>query len=230
MRVLQSLIIVFLVASSLSAQWTLKGNIQDTNSEKGLRDVTVTCHHNDETTTATTSKRGSFKIKIQDSTDVVTFAKEGYYPETLIIRNAKKVRVGLTKMRNTRPDEVMTDSYGSQNMKEVTSAVTILKTQDFNKAVAIDIYELLRGKVPGLIVRRDSQSPNSEPSVMLRSAASTTNVIEPLIIVDGNSNFSLRNVDPNDVETVQVLRDGSAAAMYGSQAVGGVIIITTKSK
>jgi len=230
MRLLYLLLISVFCATVLPAQWTLRGHIQDTYSEKNLKGVTITSIHEGKQVSAVTNKKGKFKIKVQDSTNVVTFEKEGYYPETIVINNAKKVQVGLTKKRDTKEADVYEDSYGSLSMDRVTSAVTVLKTQDFNQAVALDVYEMLRGRVPGLMIKRDAQSPNSEPLVMLRSAANVTNVIEPLIIVDGNSNFSLSNVDPNDVKSIQVLRDGSATAMYGSQAIGGVIIITTKQQ
>jgi len=114
-------------------------------------------------------------------------------------------------------------------MEQNTGSIAVLKTKQLNPAMTGDIYDMLKGRVPGLMIRRNSADPNSKASVMLRSSGTGDRVIEPLIIIDGISNFSLSSVDPNDVESIQVLKDGSAAAMYGSQAAGGVIIITTKT-
>jgi len=222
------LLLLICVSTAVNAQWKLKGTIEDTKTGKPLTGVTVTRTSGEKSRSIETNKRGRFTIKIQDSTDVITFEKEGYYPETMLVKNAKKVKVGLTKRMKKDNEEVYTDSYGSLNTDRVTSAISILKTKDFNRGVSTDIYELLRGKVPGLMIRRNAANPNAEPSVMLRSSGTASRVIEPLILVDGVNNPSLSNVDPNDVESIQVLRDGSAAAMYGSTAAGGVIIITTK--
>jgi len=228
---MKNLIVIFLVfASSLvSAQWTMKGQVKDTYSKKNVKNVVITHTHDGEVTEVTTNKKGKFKVEIQDTLDVITFSKEGYFDEKMVVGNAKKVSVGLTKKDNEYERATVTDSYGTMNKKSFTGAVTVLKTKDFNQGAVTDIYQLLRGKVPGLMIRHDSQSPNSEPTVMLRGMGTGSRAIPPMIVVDGNSNFALSNVDPNDVKTVQVLRDGSASAMYGSQAMGGVIIITTKT-
>ena len=226
MKYVLSLIVIFCFSISLSAQWKLSGVIEDTQSGKNLKNVNISILGKDIETT--TNSRGKFKIKVEDSTDVVIFSKHGYYEERVVVNNAKQIKVGLTQLMYK--GEQVEDSYGTSDGKASTSAVTVLKTEDFNQGVATDIYQLLRGKVPGLVIKHDPKNPNAKPFIMLRASSNFSSNIEPLIIVDGIQNVSLDSVDPNDVAGVSVLRDGSAQAMYGSQATGGVIIITTKKK
>jgi len=215
--------------SALQAQWKLKGIVEDTYTGKVLKGVTVTRSHGKSVKTYETNKKGKFSVRVRDTTDVITFEKEGYYSETMTVSNAKQVKVGLTKKKTQKSGETITDSYGSYSKEQNTGSIAVLKTKHLNPAMTGDIYDMLKGRVPGLMIRRNSADPNSKASVMLRSSGTGDRVIEPLIIIDGISNFSLSSVDPNDVESIQVLKDGSAAAMYGSQAAGGVIIITTKT-
>lgn len=216
----------FLISTSLFGQKKISGIIEDSQTGKPLNKVEVGIVGHDKV--KKTNKKGKFKLKVYHETDTVYFKKEGYYTEFMQVNNAKKVKVGLTKI--AKEEKVIEDSYGSQDVRSSTSSISILEEEDFNKAINIDIYQYLRGKVPGLTIRRDAQNPNVEPVIMLRNASSINGNNKPLIIVDGVQNVSLSTVDPNDVKSVTVLRDGSAQAMYGSQANAGVIVIKTKKK
>lgn len=92
-----------------------------------------------------------------------------------------------------------------------------------------NIYEFIRGKVPGLNIQGDVNSPNSKPRIMLRGISSLNqDAAEPLVVIDGIPGASLNTVDPNEVAKISVLKDASAQAIYGTRAMGGVILITTK--
>jgi iron complex outermembrane receptor protein len=118
--------------------------------------------------------------------------------------------------------------YGSQTKKEVTSAVVQLGEEEFNKGVVNSATQLLQGKVAGLTVSSKGGDPNAAPVIRLRGISTIGANTEPLVVVDGLIGGSMSNIDPNDIESINVLKDGSAAAIYGTRGSSGVILIVTK--
>ncbi len=223
MKEILILILASLVTLGFSQQ-TLKGEIVDATTTKSITKAEIAI--NGEVVDVKIDKKGKFKIPKVMEKDVVVFSSAGYLSAQINIKDAAKVIVQLYPVAAV--DEKVTDSFGSQSMRSVSSSVTVLKSGDFNKVIDSDIYAYLRGRVPGLTVIRDASNPTFEPQIMFRGSASLTGNYKPLIIVDGIQGATLNSIDPNDVASVTVLKDGSSQAMYGSQASGGVIIITTK--
>ena len=126
--------------------------------------------------------------------------------------------------------EVVAVGYGSQTKKEITGAVASIKAEDFNKGAFNSAEGLLQGKVAGLTMSKDGggDPTNRGFSVQIRGTGSLTGSTTPLYIIDGVPGASMNNLNPNDIESMDVLKDGSAAAIYGTRANAGVIIITTK--
>ena len=126
--------------------------------------------------------------------------------------------------------EVVAIGYGSQTKKEITGSVASVKAEDFNKGSFNSPTGLLQGKVAGLTMSKDAggDPTNRDFSVQIRGAGSLTGSTTPLFIIDGVPGASMNNINPNDIESMDVLKDGSAAAIYGTRANAGVIIITTK--
>ena len=126
--------------------------------------------------------------------------------------------------------EVVAVGYGSQTKKEITGSVASVKADDFNKGAFNSAEGLLQGKVAGLTMSKDGggDPTNRGFSVQIRGAGSLTGSTTPLYIIDGVPGASMNNINPNDIESMDVLKDGSAAAIYGTRANAGVIIITTK--
>ena len=126
--------------------------------------------------------------------------------------------------------EVVAVGYGSQTKKEITGSVASVKAEDFNKGSFNSPTGLLQGKVAGLTMSKDAggDPTNRDFSVQIRGAGSLTGSTTPLFIIDGVPGASMNNINPNDIESMDVLKDGSAAAIYGTRANAGVIIITTK--
>lgn len=124
--------------------------------------------------------------------------------------------------------EVVVVGYGTQDKKEITSAVVSLDEKSFNKGNINSPTQLLQGKVPGLSIYNKGGDPNSDATIRLRGISTVGANTEPLIVIDGVIGASLNNVDPNDIESINVLKDGSAAAIYGSRGSSGVILVTTK--
>lgn len=126
--------------------------------------------------------------------------------------------------------EVVAIGYGSQTKKEITGSVSSVKAEDFNKGAFNSAEGLLQGKVAGLTMSKDGggDPTNRGFSVQIRGTGSLTGSTTPLYIIDGVPGASMNNLNPNDIESMDVLKDGSAAAIYGTRANAGVIIITTK--
>ena len=137
---------------------------------------------------------------------------------------------GQTLLEDTETlDEVVVIGYGSMQRKDVTSSITSVKAEDLNVGVVTSPAQMLQGKVPGLTVANTSD-PNGSASISLRGASSLRagEAMEPYYVIDGVPGASLSLIAPDDIESIDVLRDASATAIYGSKAANGVIIVTTK--
>lgn len=126
-------------------------------------------------------------------------------------------------------NEIVVVGYGVMTRKDVTSSITTVSAEKLNVGVYSDPAQLLQGKVPGLTITQSSD-PNGSPSITLRGASTLRKgeAMEPYYVIDGIPGMSLSLVSPDDIESIDVLRDASATAIYGSKAANGVIIITTK--
>ncbi|MDP5060563.1 MAG: TonB-dependent receptor plug domain-containing protein, partial [Maribacter sp.] len=169
---------------------------------------------------------GNYTIQASSS-DVLSFSFIGYITQEVAVGNQTSINVTL-QPDVTSLEEVVVVGYGSQEKKEITSSVVSLDAKDFNIGNINSATGLLQGKVAGLSVYNKGGDPNSNPVIRLRGLSTVGSNVEPLVVIDGVIGASLSNVDPNDIETMDVLKDGSAAAIYGSRGSAGVIIVTTK--
>ncbi|MDB9910822.1 SusC/RagA family TonB-linked outer membrane protein [Flavobacteriaceae bacterium] len=134
----------------------------------------------------------------------------------------------ITLATDNELDEVIVTGYGSQKKKEITSAVAVVGEEDFNKGTINSATELLQGKVAGLSIYNRGGNPNSQATIRLRGISSIGSNVQPLVVIDGIIGGSLQNLDPNDIESINVLKDGSAGSIYGTRGSSGVILVTTK--
>lgn len=170
---------------------------------------------------------GTFSLNLPADAKQLEFSYTGYASQIVDI-NGQSV-INLTMSSGELLDEVVVIGYGSQKEKEITSAVTSVDAEEFNRGPITDPAQLLQGKVAGLQVYNRGGDPNGQSVVRLRGISTVGANSEPLIVIDGIIGASLDNVDPNDIESISVLKDGSAAAIYGSRGSSGVIIVTTRS-
>lgn len=129
---------------------------------------------------------------------------------------------------NALLDEVVVIGYGSMSRKDVTGSISTVNAKDLNVGAYTDPGQLLQGKVPGLVVVQNSDPNGGVNSMTLRGASTLNGSTQPLYVVDGIPGVELNLVSPGDIESIDVLRDASATAIYGSKAANGVIIVTTK--
>ena len=152
----------------------------------------------------------------------------GYTPVEQMVGNKNTLDIHLQE-DTQKLNEVVVVGYGTQKRKEITSSITSVKSEDFNKGATTNPLQLVQGKVAGLsITKQAGNDPNADLGIQLRGVSSAKAGTAPLVIVDGIPGANLHNIAQDDIESIDVLRDGSAAAIYGTRGTNGVIIITTK--
>ncbi len=199
------------------------GTVKDVNGEVIIGASVV----EENTTNGTiTDISGNFVLTVSDNA-VVKVSYIGYVAQEVKAVQGKPLNIVLREDTKTL-DEVVVIGYGIQRKGDVTSSVASIKSEDFSKGAVKDVGQLIQGKVAGLAITNPSGDPTSGTQIKLRG----TNTIggantDPLVLIDGVPG-SLSTVAPEDVESVDVLKDGSAAAIYGTRGTNGVILITTK--
>ena len=178
------------------------------------------------TATGTTADfDGNYSISASAG-DVLVFSYVGYTAQEITVGNQSTINVVL-ELGNVL-EEVVITGYGSQQQKEITSAVVSVDEESFNKGAINDASQLLQGKVAGLQIYNRGGNPNAGAVIRLRGLSTIGANASPLVVIDGVIGASLGNVDPSDIESINVLKDASAAAIYGSRGSSGVILVTTK--
>lgn len=170
---------------------------------------------------------GKYAVEVEDDNAVLVFSYIGYNTQEIKVGKKTVIDVRLTEKANLLEDVVVV-GYGSMKKGEITSAITNVKSDEFVQGVVKDATQLLQGKVAGLQMSNPSGDPTAGMQINIRGVATVSSSTDPLIIIDGIPGGNLNTIAPEDVETIDVLKDGSAAAIYGTRGTNGVIIITTK--
>ena len=215
------------VNSVQQAKQTVKGTVIDETGEpiigasvmvKGTSNGTVT------------DLDGHFTLAVSSRDAVLQITYIGYQPVTVKVSEVGKQAIKLKEDTQTL-GEVVVVGYGTQKKESLTGAVTVIDSKQFeNKGGLSSPLQALQGQVPGVMITRGSSAPGDESWSMNLRGASSANSTEPLVIIDGvacNSVNDMRLLNSSDIETINFLKDGSAA-IYGSRAAGGVVLITTK--
>jgi TonB-linked SusC/RagA family outer membrane protein len=221
-------LVCLLLAPTLAmAQQTIKGTVTD---EKNAALPGVTVRIKNATTAVATAPDGSYSIKTNGPADILVFSFVGTVPKEIIAGAQTNLNITLLPDAQELKDVVVI-GYGTSSREDITGAVTSIKSEEFNQGVLTTPAELLQGKVAGLNITK-SGDPNQRPSVVLRgpSTIRTVNggVTEPFYVIDGVPGASIDLLAPDDIATIDVLKDASSTAIYGTRAANGVIIITTK--
>ena len=213
----------FLLCSTVTmAQQKVSGSVLDATGEPLIG---VSVMEVGTTNGVVTDFDGNFTLTVKSGAQLA-FSYIGYVPQTLAAANGMKVTL---EEDNKVLNEVVVVGYGTMRRKDVTSSITTVKAEDLNRGVFTDPASMLQGKVAGLVVT-SSGDPNGSPSITLRGASSLrSGAMSPYYVVDGIPGVDISMVAPDDIESIDVLRDATATAIYGSKAANGVIIITTKS-
>ncbi|WP_181884995.1 SusC/RagA family TonB-linked outer membrane protein [Pontibacter diazotrophicus] len=193
----------------------------------GLPGVTVMLKGTN--TGVTTDVDGNYRLNVPNGSGTLVFSYIGYEPQEVPVNNRAAINISLAPDTEAL-EEVVVIGYGSQKKREVTGAVASVKPEDFNQGAVTDAMQLVQGKVAGLsVTRTNGGDPTSGLEIRLRGTSSLTNSGQaPLIVVDGIPGGSLEAISPDDIASIDILKDGSAAAIYGTRGTNGVILITTK--
>ena len=215
-----SFVFAFLFSGTIYAQ-QISGNISDETGP--LPGATVIVQG---TSTGTVADfDGNYSISASTG-DVLVFSFVGFTAQEVTVGNQSTIDIVL--MASNELEEVLVTGYGSQQQKEITSAVVSVGSESFNKGAINDASELLQGKVAGLTIYNRGGNPNTTSTIRLRGLSTIGANSSPLVVIDGVIGASLDNVDPSDIESFNVLKDASAAAIYGSRGSSGVLLVTTK--
>ncbi|HEX2845520.1 MAG TPA: TonB-dependent receptor [Chitinophagaceae bacterium] len=218
------LLIALFFAQLLSAQTspTVKGKVTNQKGE-ALEGVSITVKGT--TVGTSTDAAGNYSLQVPDTQATLVFSNVGYADMEMSVNGQSTINVQL-QQGATDLGEVVVVGYGSQRKKDLTGAIAVVPVEEVTKRQATTIGEAMQGLASGVLVRGGGQ-PGSEARVEIRGLKNLTGT-NPLYVIDGLVTTANRDFNPNDVESIQILKDASAAAIYGSRAANGVIIITTK--
>lgn len=229
---------------------TVKGKVVDENGV-GLPGVAIKVK--DSTLGTITDMDGNYSLSLPDGNATLVFSFIGYNAQSIALNGRTTLNVALAPDVETL-SEVVVVGYGVEKKKDVTGAVASVSSKDFNPGIAVAPEQLVQGKVAGVNIVQDSGQPGAASTVRIRGANSISAGNDPLYVVDGvpmqfgnanlfvgsnvggSSPFSsqpsnpLNTLNPADIESIDILKDASATAIYGSRGANGVIVITTKSK
>ena len=151
----------------------------------------------------------------------------GYEPTTVAVDGKSNIKVTLQpSLQNL--DELVVVGYGSMKKRDVTGAITSIDAKTIEKRQPIDIYDALQGEAPGVMVVSNSGAPGDESTIRVRGTSTFEGGVNPLYVVDGVQMDNISALNPNDIKSIEILKDAASSAIYGSRSANGVILITTK--
>ena len=228
------LLLLLLLPFCVFAQNTISGVVLEKGTKQPIPGVNIKVSGTN--TSTSTDFDGKFQLAGVKADSKITFSYTGYTTQSIPVAGQKNITVYLEEDNNQLKEVVVQVGYGSVKKKDATGSVTALTTKDFNKGNNITTENLLNGRVAGLTVN-STGAPGSSSQIRIRGGSSLFASNDPLIVIDGlpldnatntGSSSFLASLNPATVESITVLKDASASAIYGSRASNGVIIITTK--
>lgn len=208
----------------LMAQTTVTGSVFDSESNEPLIGVTILEAQTDQGTL--TDLDGRFTITMTTTDPTLIFRYTGYSTVEVKVDGRDQLEVRMTE-ESTLFDQIVVVGYGTQKKSDLTGAVSSVKGKDIARIPTANVEQALQGKVSGVYVAPASGAPGAGAIIRIRGTG-TLNNANPLYVIDGMITYDASHINPEDVESIEVLKDASAAAIYGSRGANGVILITTK--
>ncbi len=228
------LFLLLLLPFGALAQSTLDGVVLDAKTRSPLPGVNVNVQGT--ATGTSTDADGKFRLSNLKGGDNVVFSFIGYKNETVAFSNQRNITVSLEEESSQLQEVVVQVGYGNVKKKDATGSVALLSEKDFNKGINVTTENLLNGRVAGLTINT-SGAPGSGSTIRIRGGSSLTGSNDPLVVIDGlpiineagtGSTSFLASLNPATIESISILKDASATAIYGTRGSNGVILITTK--
>lgn len=220
-------------AAAIAQDRVVTGQVTDSRDGSPLAGVSITVKGR--TTGTQTGADGTFRITVPAGATTLVMTYLGYQTQEVAVGTGA-LNVSLTATTGANLNEVVVIGYGTQRKRDVTGAVATVGTKDFQKGAIQSPEQLIAGKVAGVQISSNGGAPGAGSRIRIRGGASLIASNDPLIVIDGvpveggvsGSANALNLINPNDIETFTILKDPSAAAIYGSRGSNGVILITTK--
>ncbi len=222
-KVLIGLLSFLCISMTWAQELTIKGKVIDTNNEP-LPGVNVFVQGTTQGTI--TDIEGNYSLMVPSAESVIVFKFIGYRDQEIVVGSQTTINATL-ETDNIGLDEVVAVGYGVKKKSVVTGAISSLNTDDLMQSKPANVNQALNGRAAGVVVSPSSGQPGSTPRVVIRGVGTNGNS-NPLYIVDGLPMSDMNAINPNDVESMEVLKDATSAAIYGARAANGVILITTK--
>lgn len=226
-RLLKKLWCCFLLSLTIHVSFaqnkTVTGRVTD---DKGLPLAGATVMAQGSASGVSTDNSGNFTLSVPSAVTTLLISHVGLEAQQVSIRNAARVNVSLQPVKGGL-DDVVVVGYGTQRRRDLTGSVSSVKGEAFKNQPITNATEALQGRIAGVNIVKSSGAPDATPTIIIRGLASL-NQPNPLYIVDGVRVNDVSNVNVQDIESMDVLKDAAAASIYGAAAAGGVILITTK--
>lgn len=220
-------VLFFSMWKSYAQPSEIVGTVIEAQSKLPLAGVTVRFQGETSASSTSTDESGRFVLKASESAGNLSFSLVGYLAREVVYPGVSLQTIALTK-ENTALDEVVVVGYGTVRKRDLTGSVVSVKGDEIAKVPSANIIESIQGKVPGVDITRSSGSASSGVSMTVRGNRSITAQNGPLFIVDGVQYSNIQDINPNDIESMEILKDASSTAIYGSRGANGVVIVTTK--
>jgi TonB-linked SusC/RagA family outer membrane protein len=227
-RLLLSCLLSFLLMHQAIAQTkTITGTVRD-EQQKPLQGASVAPAGS--TAGTTTNAEGNFSLSVSASVTRLVITNIGFTTQEVDISNQTIVTITLVPGTSESLNDVVVVGYGTARRKDLTGSVSSISEKDLTRGAITNPLQQIAGRAPGVNVNQIGSEPGSRPNVRIRGITSLSGGNDPLVVVDGvQGNLDLLNqVPPNEIESVDILKDASATAIYGSRGAPGVIIVTTK--
>lgn len=224
MKITYMLACIFLALTSM-AQVKIAGKVSNSKDGSPLSNVSVVIKGT--TTGTTTDNDGLFKIEIPSAASVLVFSSAGFTTKQLEAGTQTNLNVMLEAKANVL-NEVVVIGYGTASRTDLTGAVSSIKAEKLMNAPVPNLTQALEGKIPGVDVSINSNAPGQGAKVRVRGIGSINSNVDPLYVVDGVIGVDGNSINPNDIASVEVLKDASSTAIFGARGANGVILITTK--
>lgn len=220
-------LLMFFGLAAFAQQVKVSGRVTDQSGEP-LIGVTIKADNGGKgTASAITDMDGNYTVNAQASSKLV-FSYVGFQSVTEAVNGRSIINVTL-KEKSDELNEVVVIGYGTMDKKELTSAISHVSDKNFTQVASVDPSMMIQGKVPGVsITNTGAGDPNTEASIQVRGVSSRAAGLGPLIVIDGVPGGNLTNLNPNDIASFDILKDGAASAIYGTRGSNGVILVTTK--
>jgi TonB-linked SusC/RagA family outer membrane protein len=227
-RVAAMLFTYLLVSVQAMAQTlTVTGRVTDAETGTGLPGVTVLLKGT--TTAAPTGGDGSYTINVPDGTGTLVFSYIGYDNQEVPINNRSTIDVQLGTDAQAL-EEVVVVGYGTQRAEAVTGSVASISAEEITQVPSGNITQALQGRLPGVEFAQSSSQPGASMQIRIRGTRSISGGNDPLVVLDGIPfPGAISDINPNDIKSIDILKDASATAIYGSRGANGVILVTTKT-